>query len=416
MNAIEVTRSMDVEAPGAGGIAQVRGVGYVSVNRNILMRSISIGDRRLIQRSEDNGRTWRDVEEWPYRAPLAGGLFLETAEPTLFHCDLSNGMALRIFYSATDDPRYLAWDYAHSPFARTGRTYLQVSRDEGRTWSAPEQLIADENGCDATHWLPDVDYGHNGASITSSHIVRAADGRLIASLCGARLFDNGEILNPREDPATANPDGPVQWTTGCLLGKWRVDESGVDWRSGKRFALPKKYSCDGADEGDVDFLPDGRLFMGIRARTYPHTGQELPSLHYYALSSDSGMTWSDALPLLYDDGSFAYSPACLINVLRSAKNGRFYLITNFADRPCVNCDPRNKLYIAELDTRSFRILKNTLTIIDQRDESAGLVRFSNFRWFEDRATKDVVLYVTPSAVNGSGSGSSSYRYDIQLPA
>ncbi|PIP15747.1 MAG: hypothetical protein COX46_05070, partial [bacterium (Candidatus Ratteibacteria) CG23_combo_of_CG06-09_8_20_14_all_48_7] len=90
----------------------------------------------------------------------------------------------------------------------------------------------------------------------------------------------GDICDPNADLATANPDGPVEWNAGCLLGRWRSDGSGVDWLCGISFALPKKYSCDGADEPDVDFLPDGRLFMGIRARTYPHTRQELPSLHY----------------------------------------------------------------------------------------------------------------------------------------
>ncbi len=406
---------MDVEAPGPAQVVQVRGVGYVSGERNTLMRSIRIGSRQIIQRSEDNGRTWREVEQWPLSTPLANGQSLETSHPTLFCCDADNGMALRVFYSAIEDPRFLAWDYAHSPYARTGRIYLQVSRDEGRSWSKPEQLIAKLKECDALHWLPGVTYGRNGASITSSRLLKTAKGTLVAVVNGARLFENGDILDPRADPATSNPDGPIEWQCGCLQGQWRPDGTGVDWTQGERFALPKKYSCDGADEGDVDFLPDGRLLMGIRARTYPHTGQELPSLHYYALSKDEGRTWSEALPLLYDDDSFAYSPACLINVFRSSKNGRFYLITNFADRQCVNCDPRNKLYIAELDTQTFRILKKSLTIIDQRDESEGLARFSNFRWFEDRETKDIVLYVTPTAVNGSACASNSYRYDIRLP-
>ncbi|PIP15748.1 MAG: hypothetical protein COX46_05075, partial [bacterium (Candidatus Ratteibacteria) CG23_combo_of_CG06-09_8_20_14_all_48_7] len=119
-----------------------------------------------------------------------------------------------------------------------------------------------------------------------------------------------------------------------------------------------------------------------------------------------------------DDGSYAYAPACLINVFRSSKNGRFYLITNSADGPCTNCDPRNKLYIAELDTKTFCIKKESFTNIEHWETKEGQpvpIRFSNFRWFEDRETKDVVLYLTPSGPQGEGLDSNSYRYDIQLP-
>ena len=39
--------------------------------------------------------------------------------------------------------------------------------------------------------------------------------------------------------------------------------------------------------------------------------------------------------------------------------------------PCVNCDPRTKLYIAEIDPATCRIRKDTLTIVEQQDKKAG---------------------------------------------
>jgi hypothetical protein len=140
------------------------------------------------------------------------------------------------------------------------------------------------------------------------------------------------------------------------------------------------------------------------------------------VSEDHGRTWSECEPLLYDDGSWAYSPACLAHVFRSSRNGRFYLITNLADGPCINCDPRTKLQIAEIDPDTLRIKKDTVTIERQPAElgETPLTRFSNFRWFEDRQTGDLVLYVTPGGTGDAATPQheiigKSYRYDIRLP-
>lgn len=418
MGGIRISRTLHVEAPSPTERAQVSSIGYASKDRNVLIAGISVGKRGLIRRSDDNGKSWEVVEERKSVAPLGEDLVLEKGLPAVFFCDPDSGHLLRVFSTAQDKPSVMAWDYARSPYWRTVRTYTQVSRDEGQTWSEPEQLIVQGDEYDEVHWMPGVYYGKNGAAFTGPRAIRGRNGTIIGALDGPRLFENGDLVDPDADPATANPDGATEWLAGCFIGRWRPDGSGLDWEVGERFALPKKYSCDGAEEPSVDYLPDGRLFMGIRARTYPHTGQELPSLHYYALSSDDARTWSDPEPLLYDDGSYAYSPACLINVLLSSKNGRFYVITNFADGPCINCDPRNRLCIAEIDTNTFRIRKGTLTIIARNDKDAGqpdTTRFSNFRWYEDRETKDIVLYVTPCGDDGSSVQSHSYRYNIQLP-
>ena len=418
MSGIKVARSVHVKTPSPSERADVAGIDYVSKDRNVLMESLSVGEQHVIRRSEDNGRTWKEMEQWGQNTPLGDGLLLEKSLPNTFFCDPDSGVSLRAFSTCHNDPNVLVWNYAESPYWRTMKIYTQVSRDEGRTWSEPEQLIARGDEYDEVNWLPGVTFGKNGAIFTGSAILKAPDGGLIVALDGPRLFENGDIIDPNADSATAAPDGAVEWQAGCFFGQWRDDGIGLDWTVEERFALPKKYSCDGTEEPSIAFLPDGRLLMGIRARTYPHTGQELPSLHYYAVSDNGGRTWGQPAPLLYDDDSYAYSPACLINVLRSSKNGRFYLITNFADGPCVNCDPRNRLYIAEIDTSTFRIKKDTLTIIDQQDKDAGqpdTVRFSNYRWYENRETQNITLYCTPCGGEGEALTSNSYRYEIELP-
>lgn len=391
----------------------VRGINYVSKDKNLLMESFSIGKRGLIRRSEDNGKTWMAVEEWVNEEPLGKDLVLQRSLPDYF-CDPENGFVFRTYATNNHKPDILAWNYAESPVSRTIKNFLQISRDEGKTWSKPEQIIMQGDEHDEIHWMPGVYYGRNSAVIEAGHIIKNHGGGVLAPFSMTRLFENGNIINPRADPATANPDGAVQRLAGCFLGKWRPDGSGLDWTSGATVTLPLKYSCDGADEPSIDYLPDGRLFMVLRARTYPHTGQELPGLHYYTLSSDNAGTWAEPKPLLYDDGSYAYSPACLANVFCSSRNGRFYVITNLVDVPPVNCDPRNKLQIAEIYMDKMRIKKGTVTIIEQQDKEAGqpdTIRFSNFRWYEDRRTLNVILFMTPSCENAI-----ACRYEIELPA
>ncbi len=418
MSDIKIMRTIHVESPGPGERADVNGIGYVSNERNVLEESISIGNQHLIRRSEDHGKTWEKTEEWKKTVDLEDGLKLERMLPSVYYCDSDNGLAVRVFGTGKDDPAILAWEYAESPWARTTMIYVQISRDEGKTWSEPEQLIVQGGEFDEVHWMPGVFYGRNGVMCASTPIAKASDGSLILPFCGGHLFENGNIIDPDADPETANPDGAVLWKSGCLFGTWRADGSGLDWSAGECVTLPRKYSCDGGDEPAVAYLPDGRMFVGLRARTYPHTGQEAPSQHYYAISENDGKTWSEPEPLLFDDGSYAYSPACFIGAFRSSKNGRLYVMTNLADGPCVNCDPRNKLYIAEIDTDTFRIKKDTVAFIMRNSKKAGepdTIRYSNFRWYEDRETQNIVLFVTPCGGEGEGMNSHSYRCDIELP-
>ena len=418
MSNIKIKRTIHVESPGSGEQSEVSGIGYVSNKRNVLEESISIGNQHLIRRSEDHGKNWRKTEEWKKIVDLEGGLKLERMLPSVYYCDPDNGLAMRVFATGKKNPPILAWEYVKSPWARTLRIYVQISMDEGNTWSEPEQVIMQGDEFNEVHWMPGVFYGKNSAVCASTPIVKTPDGSLVLPFYARHLFKNGNIIDPDADPETSNPDGAVLCKSGCLFGTWRSDSSGLDWRAGGWVTLPKKYSCDGGNEPAVAYLPDGPMFMGLRARTYPHTGQEVPSQHYYAISENDGKTWSEPEPLLFDDGSYAFSPACFIGAIRSSKNGRLYVMTNLADGPCVNCDPRNKLYIAEVDTDTFRIKKDTVAFIMRNNKEAGepdTIRYSNFRWYEDRETGDIVLFVTPCGAEGEGVNSHSYRCNIELP-
>ena len=422
MSQIRVTRTIHYQAPDGSSPLAVVGMGYVSKDRSILMEGLAGGGGKVIRRSEDAGKTWHVVEECQTREPQDDGTVVSRDLPDFF-CDPENGFVLRMTYESLEQPGVIAWDYARALGARTGRNFLQVSSDEGRTWSEPRQLIMSGPEYDAVHWTDGVWHGKNRAHMMDCHAVKGRGGEVIVPFDAGRLFKNGDIIDPNASPATANPDGAVLWEYGCFFGRWRDDGTGLDWSAGQKATLPRKCSCDGGDEPTVTYLADGRLLVILRARTYPHTEQELPSLHYYALSDDDGRTWGEGQPLLYDGGSFPYAPSCFSKVFRSAKNGRVYVITNFADEPCVNCDPRTKLYIGEIDTETFRLKTDTMTFVEQRDESAGQpagIRFSNFRCYEERETGDYVLFMTHASGNeGCPEGFSisphAYQYRIQLP-
>jgi hypothetical protein len=115
-------------------------------------------------------------------------------------------------------------------------------------------------------------------------------------------------------------------------------------------------------------------------------------------------------------GSLAY-------VFRSTKNGRLYIITNILDKPTIGCDPRTTLQMAEIDMAALRVLPETVMVKETRPSAAGQpenIRFSNWRRYEDRVTKNIILVMTggPGDVGRSESCEvppHSCRYEIVLP-
>ena len=94
------------------------------------------------------------------------------------------------------------------------------------------------------------------------------------------------------------------------------------------------------------------------------------------------------------------------------------LFTNFTDQTPENCDPRNELYIAEIDPEQCRIKKSTMTIIDQQPLERN-IRYSNWRHYQDRRSGNLMLFMTPSCPETVGSDAGlaphAYRYEIELP-
>ncbi len=409
---INVERSIHIEGQSELDEVNVT-VSYASAETNAMVEAVStMAGEEYFRRSEDNGQTWqRTEEEWMASESLGPNLQLNRGLLGSF-LDETNGWMFRVYLENQDIPDMVSWN-SESPAVPTRRCFIQISKDEGRTWSASEQLVMTNNGCDEVHWAPDIWYGKNGGYALTNPTRQADDGTLLMPFNMNRLFDNDSIYSPEH--------GGYEHRSSCCLGRWRADGSGIDWEMGEYITLPRKYSLDGADEPSFDFMPDGRLFVSLRARRLEHAPLEIPGCKHFAVSADNGLTWSDAGPMLYDDGDYVLSPASYSEVIRSIKNGRLYLITNFIDVNPINCDPRTVLQIAEVDTESLRILRDSLTVIDQREgDEPEYIRFSNFCTYQDRETGDIVLHM---AHNAGDTGRSpgleldphNYRYDIHLP-
>jgi len=415
MSSIKITKSI-YEAESQSNEPQVADVAYVGTGDHTLMMSIRFQDKGEVRRSEDNGRTWSMVESWDCGGPIDDVRQFCRDVP---HCwsDPKSDKVVRIWHENENRTNIVPWHPQNIGYL-TRKMFYQVSSDQGQTWSDARQLIA--QGCDENKWAPGIVFGRNSTVISTKPYLQDDNGRFMLPYNGLILFGD-TIHNPDIPAELASPDGTHQFLSGYFFGTWQ-DDGDVMWQMGEGVTLPQEYSCDGADEPSGDFLPNGDLFVVYRARTFPNTGQKLPGMHYYAISHDQGKSWDPPQPLVFDDGSYAMAPACLPNVFRSSKNGRVYVITNFTEHIPENCDPRNELYIVEIDPETCRIIRNSMTAIERAEPEEGVwppPRFSNFTWYEDRQTGDLVFFMTHGTDKGltnEGCPAHAYRYVIQLPS
>jgi hypothetical protein len=422
MAGIRVRRSLHIEQPDVLEEAQVTWAGYAAPAGPDVLEAVSYGGQRgyyftvrhlsrgehhprpaEIRCSHDHGRTWERVETWAETAPVHGAWHLELEGPCyLYH---PRGAALlRLYRSQLKVDGLLPWDRG-APERLTGLLWTQVSRDGGRTWAAPEQLLCGP-GATPSDWAPDIRFGRNCGGVEGATPLWLPDGR---------------VLLPFFSAAAAPPG---RFRSACLLGRWRPDASGLDWDLSAYASVGPDGSDDGGDEPCVATLADGRWLMVMRVRTRQQSAVKVRSARYWTVSADAGQTWSEPQPLRYTDGRQVYCPACLAHVFRATANGRLYLITNLLNQPTTGCDPRTTLHIAEIDAASLAVIPETVTVIETRDAAAGQpesIRFSNWRRYEDRETGAVVLLMSgcPGDVGRHetcGVPPHAYRYDIELPS
>ncbi len=247
---------------------------------------------------------------------------------------------------------------------------------------------------------------------------------IMLSFCNPVLLSSDRLLIPAQTAATDQNGNVVQhprvWdkchAALVIMGERKADGNWA-WRLSERMTLPMEVTSRGLFEPTVAELGDGRVAVIMRGDNSGHRAR--PGHKWLAFSEDGGETWSDPGPLRFDDCTLLESGSNGSALFRSFKTSRLYWIGN----PCVGEErahgnfPRAPLAIYEVQEEPFALRRETGMIIDDRgpEEPIGL-QLSNFRFYQDRETGEVVLFMTRFGEKDADDWRQAdlYRYRIAL--
>ncbi len=341
-------------------------------------RPVPPGEQRAVPVVSDDGfKTWAPLEDGPLTDPIAD-----------YFLDEENGMLLRHYRTRADGVVYNDKTVEQH---EAQKLVLQGSPDAGRTWGPAEELAF-------------------GNDIVCFTLMKLQDGKLFWII---------EENRPELSGLRGIKPDAIFFVCRSWRGTWRPDRSGVDWEQGGLIQIPHEMGSQGVGEPQACQLPDGRIVVILR-QSIVLPGQDSPGyplVKLISVSDDGGKSWSEAKPLTFDDGKYAYSSTSFASCFRSSKNGRVYVILNILNGPNEGCLPRNVLHLAEIDQNTLAIKRETVTVVEEvHEEHTHVVGYSNWAQFEDRESKNLVLFM--NLENGpvnEGYDWNAYRYEIALP-
>lgn len=413
-----VTREEDRGGPRTA--EWVMAQGYASVQGQEMLRAVA----GRVYRSPDHGQSWTEAEVIPGNESLGQGLYRSTSI-ACFYLDPDNGLLVRFLDEVLAKSGEFAYGDATGYGPHTMRIFYQISRDGGHSWEPRQQLVENGRRYNERHWGRDVWYKRSSLCVEGQTPHKLKDGTMVLP---AYLWPTHEYMDERFEkqhwPAELRKDAPYFIESRCLLLRWKSDLSGLEFASGGPVIAPGGYTFAGtcgSDEPAIAYLDDHRWLAVVRTGT-GHVDdfrqRSIPMLRACALTEDGGLTWKLGEPLRFDDGGTVYSPCAWSQFIRSSKTGKWYWIGNILGEPTYgNCDPRYPLQIVELNGKTLRLKRSTVTVIeDKAPEDDKWVRFSNFRTYEERGTGDLILLMTKSYCEFAPAGlpTPAYRYRIRM--
>lgn len=377
--------------PGAGALVSVRYVGpkLDRLETHAVEFRDDVHNERFTKFSSDNGKMWEPQQPLASTDVYYGGKEVwEGGGPELY--DARAGVLVNTWL------RQIAIDGRYNCF-----TYARISRDLGKTWSAPRQL----------RYEPGVDFNsndpHNAEFLKSNqgyfgnNILQHSNGTLIH--CVAHANAAGD---------TDNDKRPWKMGSLCFIGKWNAAAGDYDWTAGKRVEISPDISSRGLMEPEVAELKGGRVLVVWRGSSTAKT----PGRKFFSLSQDGGQTLSEPQEWKYDDGSPFYSPSSIHRMIRHSLTGKLYWIGNICGEPPSGNSPRYPLVIAEVDEERAALKRASVTAIDDRQPGQPAnIQLSNFSLLEDRETHAFELYLTIyGAYPDSVYTSDCYKYTVTL--
>jgi hypothetical protein len=192
----------------------------------------------------------------------------------------------------------------------------------------------------------------------------------------------------------------------------------LSWRLGQALNINPELSSRGLDENTLVELSGSRIAAICRGDNsgYP----EKSGYKWMTFSQDDGATWSTPAPLPATAGEPIESGANGSALFRSIKNGKLYWMGNLAlrgDRAKGNW-PRSPLVIVEVQEDPFALKRETIFAVDERNfNDSPRVQLSNFRFYQDRQTGDLVIFLARLGEQSEKEWmlADYYRYRIQTP-
>jgi hypothetical protein len=417
---ITVTREEDSQPPPDSGWVMAQH--YAARGGVEMLRA----DKTQMLRSADHGQTWGNAEPIAPSEPVGPGLTRDTSI-ACFYVDPENGLLVRFLTDiVTKHGGEIPYANAVGYGPHTMRIFTQVSRDHGRTWEPRQQLIETGAQYDSEHWARDVWYGRSGLCVEGQQPEKLRNGTVVLP---AYLWPTADFMTARFEaqawPANLRQDAQYFLESRCLLLRWKPDLSGFEFSSGGQMVVDGGYTYAGtcgSDEPAIAYLDDQRWLAIVRTSTsqvddFRQRGIAMPRT--CLLTTDGGVTWQTSEPLLFTDGGRVYSSSAWSQFCRSPKTGTWYWIGNVLTEPTYGtCDPRYPLQIVALDDATLQLRRETLTVIQDKEPGDDKwVRFSNFRTYEERGTRDLILLMTKSYCEFAPAGlpTPAYRYRIRWP-
>jgi len=234
---------------------------------------------------------------------------------------------------------------------------------------------------------------------------------------------SGRVIFPAQDWFLDEKGQPLHYK-GCwcaagiivlLLGDYN-EEGQIQWHKSRPVIPDLDRTSRGFYEPAIVELSDRRLAMILRGDNsmFP----EKPGYKWVSFSEDNGETWSTPQPLPFTQKTLESSSSGSA-LFRSVKNNKIYWIGNLClggERAKGNF-PRNPLIIAEIQEEPFALKNDTIWVIDEKGyNDSPFLMLSNFRYYQDMFTGDVVVYVTRLAEKGKERWQEAdyYRYRIEI--
>ena len=352
----------------------------------------------IIQRwSGDNGQTWGPDEVLPTFERRPTGMWRKHARGGF--ADPASGHYLVVWTEGilpNDNPL---------EGMKNWTLYYAVSKDSGRTYGAPCQIIQEGAEFSADHPLPGVWRGRNSVMLgdLTCRPIPAPGGRILLPC---------QICPVGPDGSYYNPGGGLSFhDTAILEASWRAD-SCLRWQMIGLIKGDPVVSTRGFVEPTIGWLADGRLLVVMRGSN--DAKPALAGHRWVSFSSDQGQTLSAPRPWTWEDGTAFHSPSSCSQLL-AHPNGKLYWLGNICRENPKGNSPRYPIVIAEVNTATGALKRETLAVIDdkQPDDSPRLF-LSNFYAREDRESGMIHLHLSRLLAKSPVSGPPDFSGDAYL--